>query len=62
MLATHLLNDLCALLIVGDMLDHFVPGLTFLLEGLDTLFLGNIDGRLVTHGLHSGPEKIYHEL
>ena len=62
MLATHLLNDLCALLIIGDMLDHFVPGLTFLLEGLDTLFLGNIDRGLVALCLNSRPGKLFCEL
>ena len=61
-LAAHLLDDLCALLIVGDVLNHFVPGLTFLLEGLDTLFLGNVDRGLIALCLNSGPVKVFCEL
>ena len=62
MLVAHLLNDLCALLIVRYVLNHFVLGLTFLLEGLNTLFLGNIDRGLVALCLNSGPVKVFCEL
>ena len=61
-LAAHLLDDLCALLVVGDVLNHFVLRLTLLLEGLNTFFLGNIDRCLVTLCLHSGPNKVFYEL
>ena len=58
-LAAHLLDDLCALLVVGDVLNHFVLRLTFLLEGLNTFFLGNIDRCLVTLCLDSGHNKVF---
>ena len=57
MLTTHLLDDLGALLVVGDVLNHFILCLTFLLESLNTFLLGNIDRRLVAFCLYSGPDK-----
>ena len=57
MLPTHLLDDLCALLVVGDVLNHFVLCLTFLLESLYTFLLGNIDRCLVALCLYSCPDK-----
>ena len=60
-LAAHLLYDLSALLVVGDVLNHFVLRLTLLLEGLNTFFLGNIDRCLVTLCLDSGPDTKLNE-
>ena len=62
MLPTHLLDDLCALLVVGDMLNHFVFCFTFLLESLNTFLLGNIDRCLIALCLNSGPVKVFCEL
>ena len=58
-LPAHLLDDLRALLVVGDVLYNFVLGLTFLLEGLNTLLLGNINRCLVALCFNSGPEVFY---
>ena len=57
MLTTHLLDDLGALLVVGDVLNHFILCLTFLLESLNTFFLGDIDRCLVALCLNSCPDK-----